>query len=537
VAASQRDVVSGVAVSTRTFSVDEFLRAAARRRWVILVPFALGAAAAPLLGQYAPEQYRSETLIMVVPQRVPDAYVKPTITETVEDRLPTISEQILSRTRLERIIQEMDLYKEERQRQVMEDVVARMRLDVNIALVGKAGNANSFRVSYVSQSAETARAVTERLASLAIEQNLADRNNQAESTSQFLATQLEEAKRRLIEQEKKLEEYRRRHAGQMPSQMQANLQAIQNANVLLQSLNDSTNRAQERRLLIERQIADTQAVPLPVVTPAPATADVPAASTTAQQLDAMRARLTAYLQRYTPDHPEVLGLERTVSELSARLGEETPLGATNAVPERPLTPAEALQKKRILELQGELAVVDHQLATNKVEEQRLKGVIAEYQAKVDAAPTRESELVELTRDYSTLQTAYASLLMKREDSMIAANLERKQIGEQFRILDPASRPERPSNQLQRFAIMASGAGVGLLLGLLIVGLKEYSDVSFRRGDEVESALSLPVLALIPVMTSASERRAARRRMWVVDLAGSALLVAAVAVVVVWQLQL
>jgi polysaccharide chain length determinant protein (PEP-CTERM system associated) len=521
-------------VSTRTFSVDEFLRAAARRRWVILVPFALGVAVAPPLGRYAPEQYRSETLIMVVPQRVPDAYVKPTITETVEDRLPTISEQILSRTRLERIIQEMDLYKEERKRQVMEDVVARMRLDIKIALVGKAGNADSFRVSYMSQSAETARAVTERLASLAIEQNLADRNNQAESTSQFLATQLEEAKRRLIEQEKKLEEYRRRHAGQMPSQMQANLQAIQNANVLLQSLNDSTNRAQERRLLIERQIADTQAVPLPV---AAATADAPAASTTAQQLDATRARLTAYLQRYMPDHPEVLSLERTVSELSARLGEETPLGATNAVPERPLTPAEALQKKRILELQAELAVVDHQLATNKVEEQRLKGVIAEYQTKVDAAPTRESELVELTRDYSTLQTAYASLLMKREDSMIAANLERKQIGEQFRILDPASRPGRPSNQLQRFAIMASGAGVGLLLGLLIVGLKEYSDASFRRGDEVESVLSLPVLALIPVMTSEGERRAARRRMWVVDLAGSALLAVAVAVVVVWQLQL
>ncbi len=505
-----------------------------QRRWIILVPFALGMAATPLLARYAPERYRSETLIMVVPQRVPDSYVKATITESVEDRLPTISEQILSRTRLERIIQEMGLYTDERQRQVMEDVVAKMRADVTVALVGRAENADSFRVSYVSRSAETAKNVTERLASLYIEQNLTDRNNQAESTSQFLGTQLDDAKGRLIDQEKKLEEYRQRHAGQMPSQMQANLQAIQNANLLLQALNESTNRAQERRLLIERQIADTQSVPLPA---GPVTADGPAATTTEQQLEVARARLAVYLQRYTPDHPEVISLERMVAELSARLGEEMPLGATSAAPERRLTSAETIQRRRILELEGELAVVDHQLASNRVEDQRLKRVIAEYQSKVDAAPTRESELVELTRDYSTLQAGYASLLMKREDSMIAANLERRQIGEQFRIVDPASRPEKPFNQRQRYAIMASGAGVGLVLGLLVVGFREYQDSSFRRGDEVERVLSLPVLALIPVITSDREQQAARRGMWLKDLAGSALLMAAVAVVVVWRLQL
>jgi succinoglycan biosynthesis transport protein ExoP len=278
-------------------------------------------------------------------------------------------------------------------------------------------------------------------------------------------------------------------------------------------------------------------VPLPTPTPVAATDDAPVPSSTAQQLDVARARLAGYLQRYTPDHPEVKSLERHIAELSARLGEEAPLGATDVAPERPLSPAEAAQKKRILDLQAELAVVDHQLVTNRSEEQRLKEVIASYQAKVDAAPTRESELVELTRDYSTLQASYASLLMKREDSMIAANLERGRIGENFQILDPASRPEKPSNELQRVAIMASGAGVGLALGLLIVGVREYRDSSFRQGDEVERMLSLPVLALIPEMTSGREQRAARHRVWVMDLAGGAVLVAAIAVVVVWRLQL
>ena len=211
----------------RTYALDEILSLIARRRWLILVPFALGVAAAPLLSRYAPERYRSDALILVIPQRVPDSYVKPTVSQSVEERLPSITDQILSRSRLERIIQELDLYKAERSREVMENVVQMMRDDVITSAVGKA--VNSFRVSYVSRNAETARKVTERLASLYIEQNLRDRENQADSTSQFLATQLEEAKRRLIEQEKKLEDYRKGHAGQLPTQLQGNLQAIQNA--------------------------------------------------------------------------------------------------------------------------------------------------------------------------------------------------------------------------------------------------------------------------------------------------------------------
>lgn len=519
----------------RSYTPDDIFRILAKRRWLVLIPFALGVAATPLLAPFAPPLYRSETLIMVVPQRVPDAYVKATVTESVEDRLPSINDQILSRSRLERIIQEMDLYKDLRSRLVMEDVVAKMRSDVTPTLLGE--DADSFRISYVSDNPETARKVTERLASLYIEQNISDRENQAESTSQFLETQLQDAKRRLIEQEKKLEEYRQRHAGQLPTQLQGNLQAIQNANLQLQSLNETRNRAQERRLLIERQIADTESMPLltpPVALGSAEEASVP--TTAAQQLEMARARRTAYLQRYTPDHPEVVSLERQIAELVAKVEQETPLGATPAVVEKSLTPAEAAQKKRILDLQAELTVIDHQLTALVADEQRLKNQIADYQNKVDAVPSRESELVELTRDYSTLQAAYASLLMKREDSMIAANLERRQIGEQFRILDPASLPQRPYNQMQRLGIMSAGAGAGLALGLLMIAFLEYRDSSFRREDEVYTRLSLPVLALVPVMASAREVRKVRRRARVMDVAGVCVVLASFAVLVIWQLQ-
>ena len=519
----------------RTYPPAEIVSLVVRRRWLVLVPVAIGLAAAPLLSHLAPLRYRSSALILVIPQRVPDDYVKPTVSQSIEERLPSITDQILSRSRLERIILEMDLYKAERARDVMEDVVQTMRDDIYTTADKK--EVDSFRVSYLGESAEIARKVTERLGSLYIEQNLKDRESQAENTSQFLATQLDEAKRRLVEQERKLEDYRKRHAGELPSQLQGNLQTIQNTNLQLQSLNESTNRAQERRLLIERQIADIQAVPLPPMPVPLATSEgtAGAAPTTAQRLEQARLRLTALLQRYTAEHPEVVSLERTISELALQLESETPVSATQAVAEKPLTLAEAAQQRKILDLRAELDVLDHQLAASRAEQSRLRRIVSDYQAKVDLVPSRESGLVELTRDYSTLQTAYATLLMKREDSVIAANLERRQIGEQFKVLDSASMPERPSNRVQRVAVLSSGAVIGLVLGLLIVGLLEYRDSSFRREDEVLTALSLPVLALIPVMTSTREQRVAERRRWAIDAAGTATLMAAVALLVFWNL--
>jgi polysaccharide chain length determinant protein (PEP-CTERM system associated) len=505
-----------------------------RGRWFLLVPFALGLAATPFIARVVPERYRSETLIMVVPQRVPDSYVRSTVTETVADRLPSISEQILSRSRLERIINDLDLYKHERTREVMEDIVRRMRTQhVTVDLDSK--SMDSFRVSYVSNDPATARKVTERLASLYIEQNLRDRESQADSTSQFLEAQLEDAKQRLVQHEKKLEEYRRRHAGQLPTQLQANLQGMQNAQLQLQSISESMNRARERRLLIERQLADAEAFPaLGLPAAVGGTPESAAPGTTAQQLEAAQARLEAYKQRYTADHPDVLNLQRTITELQHRLEAETPLASSEANREPSLSPAEMVQQKRIRDLQAELAVIDHQLRANEAEEKRLKQAIKDYQAKVDVLPTRESELVELTRDYSTLQTAYSNLLMKREDSKIAANLERRQIGEQFRILDPASLPEAPFNQRQRMLMMGSGAFGGLALGLLLIGFGEFRDSSFRREEEVARLLSVPVLALVPVMISEADRRAKRRRAVLVDAVGVVVVIGATALLAFWR---
>lgn len=517
----------------KKYTPEDVIRIVRRRKWMILIPFAIGLALAPLLANILPEQYRSETLILVVPQRVPDAYVKSTVSQTVADRLPAISEQILSRSRLQRVIEELDLYAGARQRQVMEDVVQTMRnehITLSINATDDDETLDSFRISYVSDDPQTAQKVTERLASMTIEQNTLDRSLQAESTNVFLEAQLEDAKRRLLEHEKKLEEYRRLHAGQLPTQLEGNLHAISSAQLQLQSLSESVNRARERRMLIERQIVDTQA--LPVVLPAGA-ASADAAMSTAQQLEVTRTRLENARLRFTPDHPDVRALERLMGELQAKLTEEA--GAPQVAQERTLSPSEVAQQKKLRDLKSELDVVDLQLAALAQEESTLKRTIASYQSKVDILPTRESELVELTRDYETLDEGYRNLLAKWEESKIAANMERGQIGEQFRILDSASLPEKPFNEKQRLAVTFSGAVAGLLLGVLLIAYKEFFDASFKREEDVFRALNLPVLAMVPAVVSARDLQVQRHRALLENVAGIAVLLVSATVLVIWRL--
>ena len=496
----------------KTYSPEDIIRLLVRRAWIILLLLGIGSTVAIVVSKRLPDRFRSETLIMLIPQRISEAYVKGAVTTRIEDRLNSLEDQILSRSRLERIILDLDLYKELRHTIPMEEVVRRMgEYDIIVKIEGK----ESFRVSYVSDDAKTAQATTARLASLFIEENRTDRETLAEDTNQFLNAQLTDAKSRLVEQEKKLEEYRRLYGGELPSQVTANLQAIQNEQMRLQNLAESADRARERRLNIERQIADLQSSdPLPVA-PSPAVMTSPddlSGESTAQQLQTAQARLQNLLLRAKPDHPDVRAMQRTVRDLQARLEAESsrPGEASGAVTERAVPPAERLRQQKLRDLQLQLDDIDRQLTEKETQERQIRAVVRDYQAKLDAAPKRESELIELTRDYATVQATYQKLLEKREEATLAANLERRNIGEQFKILDPARVPERPFSP-NRLLINLGGAGGGLALGLFLIAFLEYRDTSFKCEDDVVRLLDLRVLAVVPLMVSEAERRTPRQR--------------------------
>lgn len=521
----------------KTFTPEELLIALRQRIWLILVPLAVVAVGTAVGARFLPDKYRSETVILVVPQRVPESYVKATVTARIEDRLQSITQQILSRTRLEKIIQDFNLYADRRRTGVMEDVVEYMRTQIDVRVV----KGDAFRVSYVGDNARTVMQVVERLTSLFIDENLRDRAMLAEGTNEFLEAQLEDARRQLIEHEKKLEAYRKQYAGELPSQLESNLQVMQNTQMQVQALVESTNRDQDRRLLVARQLeelerqleADRQ-TPEPVAVPAPAT-DTAATGTVEQQLASARATATALERRYKPDHPNLRRIYRIISDLEARAEVERQAAAVAApeapaaAPVRTTSLREEAQRKRIAELRAELEQLDRQLAFKQSEEARLRGVVATHQQRVDKAPTRESEMAELTRDYQTLQNMYDTLLVKKQESRIAANLERQQIGEQFKLLDPARVAEKPFSP-KRHIINALGMAAGLALGLILVALDIYRDRSLKTNADVASVLALPVLAVVPLIETPVERRRARLRQLAVGCGLGSLVVACLSVV-------
>jgi len=485
----------------KTYTPEDFAKICWRRKWAIILPFIAVAMGTAVVAHYLPDQYRSETVILVVPQQVPESFVKSTVTSRIEDRLQSISQQILSRTRLERIIQDLDLYPKERAKGIMEDVVERMRKDIKVEIL----KGDAFRVAYIGAQPITVMKVTERLASLFIEENLRDRETLAEGTSQFLVVQLEDARRRLVDQEKRLEQYREAHAGELPSQADSNLQAVQNLQMQIQAIVEASNRDRERRLLIERAIADLNAdAQAAAANPTAATEDLPVA----QQLARAQQELHLLEMRLKPEHPDILRAKRVIAGLQQRA--EAEALTTPVTPEGQASGPGAAQRNKIKALQTELDFIDRQLATKKDEEDRLRRTAAGYQARLEAVPTRETELAELTRDYKTLQDMYGGLLAKNEESKIAANLERRQIGEQFKLLDPARPAEKPFSP-NRIRIDTLGLFGALAFGFAFAGFLEYRDSTFRTQEEVTSVLSLPVLAQIPLLITPVEQRRLFRR--------------------------
>jgi uncharacterized protein involved in exopolysaccharide biosynthesis len=347
--------------------------------------------------------------------------------------------------------------------------------------------------------------VTDRLASLFIEENLRDREVLAEGTNQFLEAQLEDARRRLVETEKKLETYRKQFAGQLPSQLESNLQVVSNTQLQIRAVVESMNHDRDRHLMLERQLAELENAASDTTPPVvPANNADGTGGSTAQQLEQAQTALTQLQLRLKADHPDVLRMKRIVANLQAKAdaeAAEAPVSPDNVR----VSPAELLRRKRVADLRAEFEQLEKQMGAEQAEEKRLRQVASGYQQRVELAPTRESEMIELTRDYTTLQAQYTSLLQKKEESQISANLERRQIGEQFKLLDPARLPERPTSP-NRQQINTFGMVAGLAIGIALIVLVELRDTSFKTDDDLLTVLGLPVLAVVPLMQSNTERR-------------------------------
>jgi polysaccharide chain length determinant protein (PEP-CTERM system associated) len=514
----------------KKYTPDEVLRIAKKRIWFIIIPFALVAAGTAIVSRMLPDMYLAETTILVVPQRIPEAYVKSTITMRIEDRLQTIKQQLYSRTLLESTIKEFNLYPEERRAGTpMEDIVGKMRGELKIDVY----RGEAFRIWYIGPNPSTVMKVVERLTSNFIDQSLKDRSAIATGTNLFLQQQEQDARRRLLEQEAKLKEYNDKYAGELPTQHAANMQAVANLQVQIRAILTRIETMQDNRQTAERNLSELQMWD-ELFPPPPPTAPTggPVTGTAAQRLAAKKSEL-AQVQalKFTEEHPAVKAIRRDIAELEKKAeAEALQQPVTQGVKSNATNATQYLQQKKIEGLQLQVQAYTKQIADLQAEERQLRQLSATYQHRVDMAPTRASELVELTRDYAILSGLHSSLLSKMEDSKLASEVEQRQIGEQFRLLDPARLPEKPFRP-NRQIINLGGAVLGLSLGVVLVTLLEWRDSSFRTDDEVSTLLTLPVLAVVPLMQSDHDRARAKRRRLVMNVGLGSTVIGCLAVLV------
>lgn len=471
----------------KTYTPKDVMKAA-RRRWAwIVVPFVLLGSGALVFVLSLTHNYRSVATIQVLPEPASNTFVRATVQPTVGDRLSSIGQETLTRTKLERIVSELNLYPEMRQSTVMENVINRMRGDITFQMTDR----DVFELGFTSKDPAVSLEVAGRLTSLFLEENARNRGQRAEAAKQFLAGQLEDARQQLEVQEKRLEAYRMEHAGQLPSQLEANTQELNNTQLRLRDVVAAVGRDRDQRLFLQRQLelarsaGDASASAQPAA--AAGSADGAAGGDVAD-LARAEANLRALELRLTPEHPDLQRARRQVAILQERAAAGTGRGSA----------AGGYRDPRQREIQAQIDLLDRQVAGRLDDERALRAKIADYARRVDATPMRESEMAALTRDYEDTQRLYSSLLQRQQEATMAADLERMDIGDRFRVIEPARMPEKPFSPSRR-NYFAFGLMLAAAFSLALAAVMEYRDSTMRTEEDVTGSLRLPVLATIPVL--------------------------------------
>ena len=498
----------------KPFNIQDYLAIGLRRKWYIIIPLVICVLVSFGVYKYLPKVYKSTTLILVQPQRVPENYVRSTNTDSVASRLNTIGQEILSRTRLEKVIQEFNLYSEIRNNVPMEGIVEMMRKAVEVKVQTNPRDErtqNSFSISFEDKDPKTVMMVTNKLASLFIEENLKVRESQAEGTSEFLTKELQSMEERLKRQEQDVRNFKERSMGQLPQQLDANLRILERLQQQIKTTNETLRAVEDRSIVIQNQIELLKKREPAQVVRVGSQGDISVdrgEDPLITQLKNLKRDLAVAQSKYKETHPDIIDLKKKIADLEPKIKElmrKTQEGGTSeqTLPPPTLDPETQRQLAQYNE-QYHAAVLEAKRL--REEEKELKQQVAYYQRRIEETPRREQELILLTRDYDLLKTNYQSLMDKKIQAQMAENLERKQQGEQFKILDPARLPEKPIKP-DRDKILLIGAFIGLAMGLGLAWFRESVDQSFHTVSEVEDYLEIPVLAMIPNLRE-EEKKAA-----------------------------
>jgi polysaccharide chain length determinant protein (PEP-CTERM system associated) len=491
-------------VRNNDITLTDVQRILRRYWWIVVVSTSLCTAIGVALAVFLPKRYTSQTMILVEQPTVPTEYVKPVITGDLNHRLASMQEQILSRTRLQPIIEKFGLYPKNGEGVYTDDVIAKLRAAVKITpMEPMAGTENrqlpGFYIAVDFSTPQSAQQICSEIISMFLEQNAQQREDQASRTTSFLTQELDEAKSKLDEQDANLARFKRQYLGSLPEEEQTNLSLLTGMNSQLEANTQALSRAQQDQAFNESLLSQSEMNGKALQTqPNPETADL--------QLNALRDQLAVLLARYTPKHPDVVKVQKQIEELENRQQASSTVNAGEAAtsPRPTAVTSPQAQQMRAKIRQDEVTIADLTRRQTQIQDQ-----IRQLQGRVQASPVVEQQLKELTRNYQTALDFYNELLKKRQNSAMAAHLEHQQESEQFQVLDPPSLPDKPSfPNSPLFAGGGLAAGVAIAVGILY--LIAFSDTSLHTERDVVKCLKLPVLVLIPTLELAAASDSQKR---------------------------
>jgi polysaccharide chain length determinant protein (PEP-CTERM system associated) len=479
-----------------------------RRKWTVLTSIVAGVAIAAILCVVLPKSYRSSTLILIENQKIPEDYVKGIGGANIEQRLTTIQQQVMSRTFLSKILDEYKPYEAQVRREGLESAIETLRKMIKVETVGTPGSwgkcVEALSISFAHEDPTTAMKVTEKLASLFVQENFRAREQLVTGVTVFLEQELNDAKKLLEAKERAISEFKTRYVTELPEQKEANLRTLDRLQTELNTTVEAVHSLTARQSLFEKaalQYGQYEVKGGAANQPIPLSRNQAGQDPLVIRLTELQKQLAALMATYKDTYPDVIFLKDEIKELQAQIAERAQMAENKKLPQSESQPDSNGRSGRLLdpELQKVLAQMDESRlgVTNlKTKEARVRREMKEIEGRVERTPSREQQLMILVRDYDNMQKNYQALLDKRLNARVAENLEKRQQGEQIRILDPANLPQKPEKP-NRLVVMILGliGGVGLGVGLAI-GLDQLNP-TFKRREEVEVLPGIQVLATIP----------------------------------------
>ncbi len=465
------------------------------RRWFLIIPFCLAMVVGIGLSLVLPKKYMARTLILVQPQRVSQDYVQALVSSDINTRINTISQQIMSRTNIEKIITEYKLYSNEKSSDMfMEDKILDMRERIDVNVTQARRGAEAFSISFKGEETDKVAAIANSLARYFIDENLKVREAQAMGTSNFLDDELTTMRTRLVDVEQTLKDYRIKHMGELPQQLDSNLRILDRLQEHGGQNRDSIRGAKLRLAVLQTQTTQNGHSQVN------SNRGGQESGGGVDQLGQLRSELEELESKYTPLHPDVIKLKGKIARFEEKLG-KPPADSPGGAPQSETVPAaNAFSQQAMLEING----LKSEIIRLQEQQKEIGEQVTIYKKRVEATPHREQELMSLNRDYQNIQEAYNSLLNRKLESEIAVNMEKKQKGEQFRIIDIAKTPEKPTSpNMKKLFLLVVAAGLGIGGGL--ISLLEYLNTSFKSIDEIEAHLGLPVIAALPEIITSRQK--------------------------------